>query len=426
MAVTTGVAVAAVASTSLSSRPSAASPGAPSDAVSTPRATPTSGTPSPTADPLAITAAAYGSLSLNAPAGASCSIAVRVVPGTRGERPPTTITATPGASGQLDLHYSAPRVPAGQARYDVSCDTPSGSLRASASFTVPSRSISASGFTVHLVADRALVDGIVDDPRLVPLRDGIVARIQRDLVAEWSAATRGLGAVVLVGESADIRIIVAAQRGTSVNRTDADSSEDVIVYAEDDSGALTPENSVAVALHELGHIWCCRGPGTTAGHWTTKEESPGLYGVDKYGLMNHPVECLTLPSGIETCPNRFSDRELRSMGFTEIPAPVPDLCIARSLELKALLADVEARLDALGPGIEAAHRSIDDLAAEITAIETQYPTGIPASVYPHYSDLVARNNSLVSSNRPRIDSYNSLVRDQRATVDQLQALPCSA
>lgn len=426
LTLTAGVGVGAVGAAAMLPRPTStpASSAPPANAVPTRRSTPADEAPSPAASGLAVTGANYGSLSLSAPAGSACSVAIRVIPGTRGERPPTTIAATVGASGRLDLRYPAPRVPPGEARYDVACGTASGNLGASAPFTVPSRIISPSSITVHLVADRGLVDGIVDDPALVPVRDRIVARIGKDLVAEWSAATRGLGALALVEDSADIRIIVAAQRGTSVNRTDMDTSEDVVVYAEDDSGVLTPENSVGVALHELGHIWCCKGPGTTAGHWTTAEESPGLHGVDRYGLMNHPVECLTLALGIDSCPNRFSDRELRSMGFTDIPAPVSDSCITRSRGLQAELADVLARLDALGPDIEATNRSINDLAAEISVIEKEYPSGIPASVHPRYADLVARHNALVGLNRPRIDAYNSLARDQRALVDQLRALPC--
>ena len=36
----------------------------------------------------------------------------------------------------------------------------------------------------------------------------------------------------------------------------------------DDLGPVSTENSVAVALHELGHIWCCRGDDAgTDGHW---------------------------------------------------------------------------------------------------------------------------------------------------------------
>ncbi len=283
LAVGVGAAVAGLARTPMSFGPSAPSRGAPRDVAATGRAAPSPEAPSPTASPLAITAAGYGSISLSAPAGASCSITIGVIPGTRGERPPATLAGAVGGAGQLDLRYPAPRVPAGRARYDVSCDTPSGRSAASASFTVPGRTIAAAGFTVHAVPDRGVVDGIIDDPALVPVRDAILARIDSDLAAEWRAATRGLGAVTLVEESADIRIMVAAQRGTSLNRTDADSSQDVIVYAADDSGVLTPENSIAVALHELGHIWCCRGPGTTAGHWAATEASPGLYGVDRYG-----------------------------------------------------------------------------------------------------------------------------------------------
>ena len=181
--------------------------------------------PSATPEPISITDAAYGSLSVTAPPGASCEAAIRVIPGTRGERPPLSISGAVGASGRLDLRYPAPRVPAGEARYDVTCQVASNTLTASARFTVPARPISPASLTVHLVPDRGLADGVVDDPALVPARDAAVARLQGQLAAAWREATRGLGSLALVEDSADIRIVVAAQRGTSVNRTDADSSK---------------------------------------------------------------------------------------------------------------------------------------------------------------------------------------------------------
>ncbi|MFN2520653.1 MAG: hypothetical protein ABR525_06380 [Candidatus Limnocylindria bacterium] len=359
-----------------------AAPGPPAPAHSTGGGITTTATPRSTADQVRVADAAYGSLTLDAPPEASCEVAIRVIPGTRGERPPQSVAVTVGPSGRADVRYPAPRVPAGDARYDVSCGTPSGIVTASVPFTVPSRGIPATGVTVHIVADRGVADGVVDDAALVPVRDAVIARLRSHLAGAWDTATRGLGKLSVVEESADMRIVVAAQRGTSANRTDADSSQDVIIYAEDDSGVVAAASSVSVALHEIGHIWCCHGPGTIAGHWAKAEESPGLLGVDRYGLMNHPVECAKLPSGVESCPDRFSDRELTSMGFAAIPPPIPDSCVVRSLELKAQLADVEGRLDAVAPGSLTTNRAID--------------------------------------------AYNALVLEHNAIVDQLQALPCAS
>src|SRR6266511_3706383 len=148
-----------------------------------------------------------------------------------------------------------------------------------------------------------------EEPSLVPLRDSSVTQLVATLANEWKNATRNLGSLQVTDTSADITVFVVAAKGTSVHRrSTGDLSEDIVVYVSDEIGVRSVENTVAVTLHELGHIWCCTGSGTTDGHWTTAEASPGLSGVDKYGLMNHPVMCVVFVAST-SCPNRFSDRE---------------------------------------------------------------------------------------------------------------------
>src|SRR5205823_1415711 len=79
--------------------------------------------------------------------------------------------------------------------------------------------------------------------------------------------------------SADLVVYVLPGKGTSVHLLAADGSQRVLVYAVDEFGTVSAENSVAVALHELGHIWCCFGAGAGPdGHWLEKIPDPLLQG----------------------------------------------------------------------------------------------------------------------------------------------------
>jgi len=64
-----------------------------------------------------------------------------------------------------------------------------------------------------------------------------------------------------------------------------------------------------------------------------------------------------------------------ALGFTNFPPPAPDPCITQVLSL-------QSQLNSLG--------------AQITAIEAQYPRGIPSSIYDSYVAMVNQYNSLVS------------------------------
>jgi len=110
------------------------------------------------------------------------------------------------------------------------------------------------------------------------------------------------------------------------------------------------------------------------GHWVTKQASPGLYGVDKYGLMTDPVTCVSF-GAVLSCPNRFSDREMVALGFTSFPPPAPDPCITQVLSLQS---------------------ELNSLGVQIRSIEAQYPRGIPSSIYDSYVAMVNQYNSLVS------------------------------
>ncbi len=380
--------------------------------------------PAATPPDITVTAASYGGLTLLTAAGARCNVAIQAPRGRFGESPPTAIDGTADASGVLALTYPTPRIPTGSGSYGISCVVGGRPTIGSAPFAVAMRPIDPSVFFVRVrSADPG--DGFTEDPALVARRDAILALTRRTLEPEWKVATRGLGAVRIVDDSADILIRVVAQAGTSVNRSyPADGSKDIVVYAADPRGPISPENGVAIALHELGHIWCCSGPGTTDGHWTAKELDPGLAGIDRYGLMNHPVECLILRTGFESCPNRFSERELRAMGFTRIPPAPPDSCVTQQGVLRSQLNDLDPQVDAARRELDGMVATIDGFDAQIRALERQYPGGMPADVYARYTGLIAQRSSLAGAHDARVPTFNGLVDRRNAVAQQLNALPC--
>ena len=334
--------------------------------------------PAVTPLPISVTDAKYGLLSARTVPGARCQASLRVTVGVYGDVPPETLPGqSAGADGFVTWTYSAPRVPSGTAGYTVRCQGDAASETKTGNFTIPTHPIVASSLTVHVTTDTPPSEQFNIDPSLVPLRDSSIAKIKATLATEWKAATRGLGSLQVDDRSADITIFVIAARGTSVHRRNpADDSQDIVIYVSDSQlGMRSVENNVAVALHELGHIWCCYGPDANdTGHWTTKQASPGLYGVDKYGLMTDPVTCVSF-GAVLSCPNRFSDREMVALGFTNFPPPALDPCIAQAFALKS---------------------ELNSLGAQIGAIEAQYPRGIPSSIYDSYVAMVNQYNALVS------------------------------
>jgi len=354
----------------------------PPPSASGPDATPTGGLSLPgifaTPLPISVTDAKYGLLSLRTAPGARCQASLRVAAGVYGDAPPGTLAGqSAGADGFVTWTYSTPRVPSGTAGYTVQCQGDGAGETKTGNFTIPTHPIVATSLTVRVTTETPPNERFDPDPSLVPLRDASLVKIKATLATEWTSATRGLGSLLVDDRSADITMFVIAARGTSVHRRNpADDSQDIVIYVSDQQlGVRSVENNVAVALHELGHIWCCYGPDANeTGHWSTKEVSPGLYGVDKYGLMTEPVTCVSF-GAVLSCPNRFSDREMVALGFTNFPPPAPDPCITQAQSL-------QSQLNSLG--------------AQIRAIETQYPRGIPSAIYDNYVAMVNQYNALVS------------------------------
>lgn len=384
------------------------------DATVAPNVVPST-SPTPTATPIAVTSSKYGSFAIKTQPLDSCDLAIKVDPGVLGDGPPSSLSAKADASGVITWTYPTPMVPAGRGRHEVTCSGEHGKNDIRSEFDVTLKSLDAKGFTTRIEAVDPVhgLAGVTTrlEPSLVPARDADAARMTATLVNEWRLATRGLGTLTLVESSADIVIYVLPGKGTSLHVLAADGSQRILIYAVDEFGMVSADNSVAVALHELGHIWCCFGTGAGSdGHWLEAIADPLLQGVDRYGLMTHPVTCL-VGRGFESCPNRFSERELRTMGFTEIPAPPPDPCLSQRNAL-------DARLAAQGAAIDSAKAQAAVIKGKIDAIVAQYPSRqLPPDVYTTYITLLGQYNALASDIDAKVAAYNGLVA-------QLNALPC--
>jgi hypothetical protein len=168
--------------------------------------------------------------------------------------------------------------------------------------------ISAKFLSVHL-----FVGGNGDaqeQARLPALRDSIAGA----LPAAWVTATGGRGQLALRTD-ADIDVQLDGTGGTSaltqhrlggrvVSRT-------IAVHTIEGSRRLSAAELIVTTLHELGHIWCCFGPGTKDGHWA---DTPA--GFSSVGLMFSPMTCTVTPGSDPICPSVFSDRELAEMRLT--------------------------------------------------------------------------------------------------------------
>jgi hypothetical protein len=347
---------------------------------------------------LTVTDVKYGLLAVRTAPGARCDAFLQISGGYYGDIPPGSLPQqSAGPDGLVSWTYPTPRIPSGTGTYTASCHGSAASETKTGAFTIPTRPITPASFTVRVTADLPPHEPFNPDPSLVPLRDTSAAKMTATLAAEWKSATRGLGTLTVVDGSADITLYVVASKNTSHWVKSSDESEQIVVFVAGEIGARNVENNVAVALHELGHIWCCRGPDTNDGHWITKEASPGLYGVDKYGLMNDPVTCVSFGS-VLSCPNRFSDREMTGLGFTSFPPPAPDPCIQQGLSLRSQIGTARPRLA--------------NLDSQIRAIEAQYPRGAPPGVYSTYVSLIAQ--------------YNALNDQTNEKIRQLNALPCDS
>lgn len=380
----------------------------------------------PTATPLTISESTYGRLVARTTPGARCAVEVHVGPPRFGDVPTPTLDATADASGTLTVTYPAPALPKQTARYIVACGTGT----ADADFPIAGYPIAPAHFTarIRVAGVTEQIDGVTarPDPSLVAARDRDVDALARTLAAEWATATRGLSTVELVSSApADIVITVVTAPTNSYLGRSGDGSMAIFLFPADDSGPLSSDNFVAVALHELGHIWCCFGPDASPdGHWAQAIVDPLLQGVDRFGLMNHPVSCVIFAAGVESCPNRFSERDLRSMGFTQIPAPPRNACVDSKNALLAQLTTLNGQLASAQAAVDATDASLTVMNEQIKAFEARYPNGMSPDVYASYMAMIDRYTASVATERAQVASYNALRDRSNGVVDQVNGLLC--
>jgi chromosome segregation ATPase len=81
----------------------------------------------------------------------------------------------------------------------------------------------------------------------------------------------------------------------------------------------------------------------------------------------------------------------------------------------------EAELAALDRAIDASEARLRELDAEITVIERRHPAGIPASVHPDYSRLLARRNDAVDEHNALVARHDALRGSYTQRVDRHNA-----
>ena len=68
----------------------------------------------------------------------------------------------------------------------------------------------------------------------------------------------------------------------------------------------------------------------------------------------------------------------------------------------------EAELETLDRSLDESEVRLASMVGRITAIERQYPNGIPRSIYPEYSRLVAEHNDAVAEHNALVARYGAL------------------
>jgi hypothetical protein len=168
--------------------------------------------------------------------------------------------------------------------------------------------ISAKFLSVHLfIGDNGDAQ---ENARLPGLRDSMAGA----LPTAWVTATGGRGQLS-IRTDADIDVELDGSGGTSALTQHSLGgkivSRTIAVHTVEGSRRLSVAELVVTTLHELGHIWCCYGPGTKDGHWA---DAPT--GFSSVGLMYSPMTCTVTAGSDPVCPNVFSDRELAEMHLT--------------------------------------------------------------------------------------------------------------
>ena len=378
---------------------------------------------------LRVISSSYGALTISTAPGASCTLEVSVDGGTFGDGPPSSVEGSADRSGTLALRYPAPQIPPGRGRHVVVCEDGSRTASASADFEIAAGPLDPRRLRVRLerVDATTILAGTTTrlDPSLVPARDESAAYLAAVLEDEWRIATRGSGKLTLVGSSADVVLYLLPGRGTSLNERSSDGTERVLLYSADGPSTISTGKSLSIALHELGHTWCCFGPAAGPDeHWLERTPAPELAGVNRFGLMVGPVPC-RIAAGREVCATRFSDRELRAMGFADVPAPLADDCSTELGAADAEISSLDRSLAESGRVIDSANATLATLVDQFKAMGSQYSEQtMPPDVRAAYDRIAEAYDVLYRETNRLIAEYNGTVQSRNAAAAKRADLPC--
>ena len=280
--------------------------------------------------------------------------------------------------------------------------------------------LSAAGFTVAVVA--AASESGNDDQVLVGAQTAAVTHLRAALPAAWSEATRGLGTLTIVAKDAGIVMKVVAASGTSIHRSLRNKASDIVIFVADEGRPLGQQELTSTAVHELGHIWCCRGPEASDGHWTTPMDDGAEFGLNRYGLMNSPVGCNTQRGGSSLCPTRFSGRELAAMAFSSLPTVTPDPCVAQAQRLKRQIDLANQSLTASEATISSQQRRVNNLKRDVESYDVYRFSGVPSRIYPAYVATLDEYNDAVDRLNGLVAQHNRQVAQQDVAVNQYKSL----
>ena len=152
--------------------------------------------------------------------------------------------------------------------------------------------------------------------------------------------------------------------------------------------------------------------------------APELAGVNRFGLMVHPVPC-RIAAGREVCATRFSDRELRAMGFADVPAPLADDCSTELGAADAEISSLDRSLAESGRVIDSANATLATLVDQFKAMESQYPEQtMPPDVRAAYGRIADTYDVLYRETNRLIAEYNGTVQSRNAAAAKRADLPC--
>jgi len=289
-------------------------------------------------------------------------------------------------------------------------------------FAVGAPKLSATSFSVTV--DAAAAETTDPSPALSRARDAAVASLRASLPAAWTAATRGLGRLTVVERDAGIPIKVHATGGTSVHRSGgALIGQEIAIYvAEPDGRVISPGEILSTGLHELGHIWCCFGAGTADAHWDKVQDDGRTLGLNRYGLMNSPIRCNVQPDGSRICPDRFSDRELGALGFTDPPPLPPDPCVAEADELGARVAQLDRSLDIVKSTLDDVRAELALRQRELAAYDRYRASGVPPALYAQYQTTFTRYRETADREAAAVAAFNQIVRERNGVLERYRPL----